>query len=328
MSTIFGVTTSPPSPGQGARHAGLDLARLVLSICVVLLHSGLFNALGRGAEFAFNNGIVRIAVPFFFLMAGFYFPKDTRAAFHIWLRRVLIIYLCWWVLYLPIMALYQPPVLSRVLLNTAFGFFHLWFLPALIGGGILLHLVRRYADRTLLLLAVSAVIIGAAIQYGENRMLDWPSGPERFDLLNITRNFLFLGFPFMAFGLLLSRRPDAFQMSVAKATWVLAAALVVLFAESALNLWLFPNGGFFDIYVSLILAGPALLIWAHLLPIWTTGRRLRDLSALIYFSHAMFLFPLRENFGLGALELTAAVLLLCFVTAPLFIFVSRKVPLL
>ncbi|GGL52975.1 acyltransferase family protein [Wenxinia marina] len=277
--------------GDGSRLAALDLARLVFAVVVVLAHGRLFEDVSTPLFAAFVNGPSRVVVPFFLIVSGYFFESGTRRGLRPWIGGIVRLYLVWSAIYLPLAVLIEPMPPDKTLFYLVTGYAHLWFLPALAGGGAVLWLVRGWRTWRLFVLALAAVLTGATVQYLLNYVVGTADLPHRNAWIALSRNFLFLGFPYLAFGYLLRRRP------VASGPWLwpaLAAACLVIAAETWVNYRALGLGGFFDITLGAIVTTPLLLI-ALLRWRGAPGAAwMAPLSAALYLVHPLVLYPLFE----------------------------------
>ncbi|MGI3183835.1 acyltransferase family protein [Nioella aestuarii] len=310
------------------RYGGIDVARLALALLVVLAHCATFQAVSPAAHFLFNNGLARIIVPFFLLTTGYFFDRQMAKGLGPWLWRVGRVYVIWTLIFLPYILFLQEVTPMRLILTALFGYFHLWYLPALIGGMVVLYLARNLSDWALMALAAGLFIVGGVIQYAENALLDFSTLSNHYDLLVITRNFLFYGFPYLALGTLLHRgrllansRPETRQ-------WMVAGAGLLLLAETWLAYLAFSPEGFFDLNFAAFLLTPILFVWARDLKIGNLPFDPRHLSMVIYLTHMLYLVPLRIFTGLETVQLTAVTLVLTLGLAPVWLKIARRVPIL
>ncbi|CUH62660.1 Fucose 4-O-acetylase [Thalassovita gelatinovora] len=319
------ATTSAPYSRQ--RHGGLDVVRLLLACIVVLAHASFFLTISPEAHYTVNNGVARLIVPFFFVMSGYFFEQQTRAGLWSWVRKVASYYLIWTAIYLPIILIYEDFSLLRLGFYAVFGYAHLWFLPALLGGGVMFHLLRNIGNRQLVILAVSLVAVGVALQYFEDITQDMEHLRYRHAHEAEVRNFLFMGFPFVALGVVIRRTRFA-EGELRARDWVLLGlGSIVLFAEIGFNYRYLPTKGIFELVFSAVVMAPLLFRFANALPLRVGGRKLRDLSSAIYFSHLLPLIPLRAGFDLSFGELALLALVLSFALAPLLLRLNRWLPL-
>ena len=153
MAASQELHTPPAGPAGSIRNGGIDAARLVLAVMVVMAHCASLQAISPAAHFYFNNGFARVIVPFFLLTTGYFFDRQMARGIGPWVWRVMRVYLGWTLVFLPFVLFYQEISLYRLAMTLVFGFFHLWYLPALVGGMILLYAARNLSDGILMTLA-------------------------------------------------------------------------------------------------------------------------------------------------------------------------------
>lgn len=310
------------------RYGGIDLARLVLALLVVFAHCATFQAVSPAAHFLFNNGLARIIVPFFLLTTGYFFDRQMAKGLGPWLWRVGRIYVIWTLIFLPYILLLQEVTPLRLLLTALFGYFHLWYLPALIGGMVLLYLARTLPDWVLMTLAAGLFVVGGAIQYAENALLDFATLSNHYDLLVITRNFLFYGFPYLALGVLIRRGRLLADLRPKMRVRMVVGAGLLLWAETWFEYMAFNPEGFFDLTFAAFPLTPILFVLVRDLRIDALPVDPRQMSMVIYLTHMLYLIPLRLFTGLEPLGLTAATLVLTLGLAPLWLKIARRIPIL
>ena len=199
------------------RNITLDYTKLFFSFLVIIIHNPIF------WEFRFFsnlivNGLCRIAVPCFFVLNGLYLGKviTNPDSFKKYIKRLLTFYFIWMLIYSPFYFLHFKDSLNiSILMNLTtllFGFWHLWYIIALIGGVAILYYLKKKNcnDMTLLWIAVVLFIIGWRIQkielfYPNNEGIIGGIIRSSFP----SRNFIFMGFPFVVIGYLISnlKRP-------------------------------------------------------------------------------------------------------------------------
>jgi len=165
----------PTNQSSRQRHLGLDLGRLVAAFFVVAIHAGP-GAEAPGFSGEIFNQAARFAVPFFFCISGFLFAKSCLhdpSIRTLWRYewRVLSLHLFWSIVYflnpsvtavqaIGLSASYRErwealiaDPLNLLLKGTAL---HLWFLPSLAMGLLILWLVNRRSP-------VPGVIVGVML---------------------------------------------------------------------------------------------------------------------------------------------------------------------
>ncbi|WP_082443364.1 MULTISPECIES: acyltransferase family protein [unclassified Sphingomonas] len=164
MSTAQALST-PEASASSALHSrvnGIDVFRFLAVVGVVFIHANNKTTFGTAFDLA-----SRFGVPFFFIVAGYFAGMKSDLSFfnavrHI-VQRILIPFAVWLVLYLVYFE-YRPPVLAEPLtvawvLMTGGPAFHLWFLPSLAFGTLMLVVLRRFCS--LPMLVGTAVVLYA-----------------------------------------------------------------------------------------------------------------------------------------------------------------------
>lgn len=127
---------------QKRQYDGLDYFRILAAFLVAAIHTSPFASLGGEADFVFTGVMARTAVPFFFMVTGYFLlpqylfghSMDRRPLVHS-LKKQLILYGMAVLLYLPV-NLYAGHF-EKVSVGGFFRmlfidgtFYHLWYLPA------------------------------------------------------------------------------------------------------------------------------------------------------------------------------------------------------
>ena len=123
-------------------YPGVNCFKLAAALFVIMIHTSPLTSFSAEADFVLTRIVARTAVPFFFMVTGFFvLPKalgDTGRGLH-YLRRIGLIYLASVLLYFPV-NLYAGHFrgvgaggfLKMLLIDGTF--YHLWYLPALLLG--------------------------------------------------------------------------------------------------------------------------------------------------------------------------------------------------
>lgn len=189
---------------------GIDTLKFLFSLVVVWIHTGVGNL----------GGLTPWAVPFFFLVSGFFlfgklFDEPDRAARSAktgaWWRKILRLYLLWSLIFLPFAIIgfandqLAPAKAAGVYLRNLllvgenYLSWPLWYLLGLLWAGAIIWLADklRLPFWVLCLLAVLLVLLP--------RILNLENNDLYVKLFKTTRNGLFLGFPVMVLGGLIRR---------------------------------------------------------------------------------------------------------------------------
>lgn len=282
------------------RIYSLDYLKTIFAILIVFAHTNWMQANMSPTIFVIGNGLMRMLVPLFCVIAGYFlYFAIQRGKTGRWLLRVLTLYLFWMALYYP---LWHGQITGLRSLGTVFlwGYLHLWFLSGLLVAGLtvvgLLALARRFAPRRqiwfILLPAALCALIGIALEYADLSGIASISA-QRY------RNGLFLCFPYVAIGYVLSRQvsrgvPVASRKRLALMS-VLGLGLLCLEA------WLVQawrgTGVMIEIPVMTYLAAPALYMLVLGVDVPPQPVDLGLVSASIYFLH-IWAFELGYLLGL------------------------------
>jgi serine/alanine racemase len=209
------------------QYGAVQYMRVIAALLVVAVHTGPLLSWGEDADFWLTGALARLAVPFFFMASGFFFFRkvsgNADADFPLllgYLRKVALIYVAAILIYLPFNAykgdfkgeLSAAGAVRDLLVDGTF--YHLWYLPALIFGMVIVYALYR-------LLPLWAVGAAAALlyaigllgdsYYGFSSEIPALNGLYEFLLqwMDYTRNGFFFAPPFLVLGLLAARREQA-----------------------------------------------------------------------------------------------------------------------
>ncbi|MGN0430873.1 MAG: acyltransferase family protein [Lachnospiraceae bacterium] len=219
---------------KSERVSRIDNFKWIAALLVAANHTSPLESINATADFLLTRVAARLAVPFFFMVTG-YFVLSSKGVLHS-IRKTVILYLEATILYLPIQ-LYKfvqginkeavqeaaeaaqqlgtteavqgaagMEIIGNVLKATFFDgtYYHLWYLPAVILGiGIVILLLKYIPGQAM---AVAAILYGAGLlgdsYYGAvagipllKRMYD-----GLFTVFSYTRNGLFMAPLFLLLG--------------------------------------------------------------------------------------------------------------------------------
>jgi surface polysaccharide O-acyltransferase-like enzyme len=173
IATQHSTPRSTPEPVPQTRDGGIDAFRFLMAMGVIVGHvlSLLPNPVGQPwgmpAWAVPIDAVLRSAVPFFFIVSGYFFRYDrgfARTVRYVGLR-ILPIYGLWMLVYFALGFLRPNPVPFRLLMLAEGGYgYHLWFLPALAFGLVTVSASvaiggRRLAAAVVVLLALLGPIL-------------------------------------------------------------------------------------------------------------------------------------------------------------------------
>ena len=299
-----------------ANNFSLDHFKVLLAFMVVGIHCGLFSESMPAVSFVLNQGIFRVAVPFFFMVSGFYFcDVVARGQVYAWFKRVFIMYALWMIVYAPYwFELDQVSVyhIARLLHTCLFGYFHLWYLSALLGAALLILLVRDFPLRCSVITATCMLLGCVTFEYLGNFHVF--HGRDVDDLFNKTwlyKNFLFIGFPFFLMGYVVNSRKIVEKFRNAFFINVFVFALVFMFAEISVNYKFVSVGETFDMLYSLVVVVPSMFLLVMKNNSSVRSKEVSLYSVAIYLIHPLFVVWL----GLFVFNSLVTMFLVVFCTA-------------
>lgn len=316
-------------------NGGLDALKVALSCMVAIGHSGLFGGSVTQLGYSINSGLFRITVPVFFLISGYYIYHSLQrnpGSIKIWARRAAMLYAFWMIVYLPFYVTADTfdgfKGLVTFIKYWVVGFFHLWYVISMIGGGILIYLLRNQSNRTLIFLTVVLYLTGATLQY-IRAYYEIPIPLLQHINANdyVGRNFLFVAFPLMTIGFLMARNRIEEKVTTGQVLFLLIFGCAAVLGEATLNYHL-QEGAVrrlsFDCMLSIIIAAPALFLLPLRHVIAGRSQIPAKVSAAIYYIHPFILLTLMA-FGREESTSTAMiVLLLSLPASALLIIASRR----
>lgn len=272
------------------RNITLDIVRVVLALIVVAIHGGFLADIDPLASFLTIHGLFRVVVPIFFLISGYYFHstlKKQRASG--WLKHILILYIVWMLIYLPQWFSISEDALETLLDNLqklVFGYFHLWYLAALVGAAALLTAISRWQSVSIARLAGGLALAGLGLQYGGLYGAFGDGELARFLGFSWTfRNFLFFAFPFFVLGFLICEVEQSIKLSRPLLAVLALFGGIGMVVEAWLSYRSFGSEGILDIFFAQYLLVPALFLLALRTPHYVKTAGLASVSTGIYLIH-------------------------------------------
>ncbi|MCW5198872.1 acyltransferase family protein, partial [Desulfobulbus sp. F3] len=245
------------------RNVALDVLKLILSFMVVGIHTSFLSDKNALLGYACANGLFRIAVPIFFLINGFYFlPIIEKNSFSYWLKRVVLVYLFWTVVYMYFWfrphSFFSAEAVKIFFFSIFIGHDHLWYMPALILAASMLFYLRKLKNAHLAMFILCAFLIGVVTQYMRNFYFSYPGSFVNYDYFH--RNFIFFAFPFLAAGYLINKLQVHEKIQLRFIIMISTLGLLLLICESTWNYLQEITEGGFDNFIGTALAAPAIFI--------------------------------------------------------------------
>lgn len=278
----------------------LDLFKFLMAILVIAIHTDPLEGVTSPILKAFFHSATCCAVPFFFLAAGFllalklkwpYMDNDSLSAILRYQKKMVKYYLMWSVIYLPLACLdYIDSEISvtkavvlyirgLVCIGEHYNSWILWYLLSCIYALLAIFLCLKRKMSPYMICVLGTISLGVAmflnfIVGAESLPSYMPEKFQKFIVVTIGSGRLFLGFFYMAFGMLLAK----YQMLCKKYSVLLLALsffLSVLFNDSVLKM-------LFTAFCSITLFMTVLNIRLNVMFPFTL---LRKISTDMYFWH-------------------------------------------
>lgn len=283
------------------RSGMIDVLRLVFAILVVIIHTSALQSIGEGAWVATSLGISRIAVPFFFVVSGYYYfrnckntnePKKT-------LKKLIKLYLKWvlieFVILLPgfIFMLKEDPfhIIRIIFVMGVTG--SLWYIASLIYAiAISSYFFKRDKLLPLIIIGGALYLFGVTGDaYGglfTNTFLE--NGINAYKYIfampqtGINASLLFVTIGALIYKYDLKNKvKNVGVLSVLGIVALLVEAFVLYYNKISID---------YNMYLSLIVVAPIIFIWALNSKVKfkeSTMKLCRELSLGIYCSHQIIM---------------------------------------
>lgn len=205
------------------KNQGIEQFRVLLAMMVVAIHCLPLHRLWPDGDILITLTLLRIAVPFFFMISGYYVFSDLAtqnsypARQRVWhfIKKQLQVYLIATLLFLPLawysgmLGLNMPlgTFIQTLLVNGIL--YHLWYFPAIITGSLLvMGLLVRFSFKQVFFMAIGLYVIGLGGDSWSGLAAQTPLASFYsliFQLLAGTRNGIFFAPLFLLLGVLARR---------------------------------------------------------------------------------------------------------------------------
>lgn len=269
----------------------LDRFRLLAAVLVVCIHTGPLASYSGPADFWLCRVFARIAVPFFFMVSGYFLAADGWRNTGRFLKKSLLAYGAAVLLYLPLNFYnggYAPLEWVKKLLADG-TLYHLWYFPAVILGAVLARSLARLGTPAALGIAGALYLAGLGGDSYYGLALRFPAAAGfyggMFRIVSYSRNGLF----FAPLFLLLGAAGKRWSAPASASGFALSLALM-----SAEGFWLRSLG--WQRHDSMYLFLPLCMAFLFSLLLGLnqgTDRRARRLSALVYLLHPLVIVLVR-----------------------------------
>lgn len=312
-----------------SRNILLDILKIIAALFVIGTHCGFLFEYSQVASQTITNGIFRIAVPFFFCINGFFlFNVFKNDRIQTWLKRVGILYLIWMLIYTYFWVYLNDFNLLKIIPTVLFGFNHLWYLAALLLGGLVLYQLRNASNTILIVGTFILFLIGISIQYlGQLHVFSEQTTLDK--LINyppLHRNFLLFALPLLSIGYVIRRTNLHTKLSKQFVKQLLIISLILLVAENLITYYFVTGEAILNTYLSYSFLAPTLLIAAFTFKITSNlnSKLLSSYSIALYLIHPLIIFLILRFFELDSTPLTFVTIILSGIASYLLILLNKK----
>ena len=133
-----------------AKSPALDRFRIAAAVLVAAIHTSPLTTYTADGDFFLTRVLARLAVPFFFLVTGYFLSRSEWNSLPRFLKKTGLLYLAAMLFYLPL-NLYSrnlsgwQNIVRGILFDGTF--YHLWYFPAVLLGSLLAFLLSRKGPR-------------------------------------------------------------------------------------------------------------------------------------------------------------------------------------
>ena len=285
---------------QTGGYPALDAFRLIAAILVIAIHTSPLSDISSTADFILTRIIARIAVPFFFMISGFFLFKDgtDKEMLKKFLKSTAVLYAVSIILYLPV-NIYSgyfstDMLLPNIIKDLVFDgtFYHLWYLPAALSGGFIAWLlIDKLGSKKAAVIALALYVIGLLGDSYYGLTAQVPALKciygHMFEIFDYTRNGLFFAPIFFVAGALAQN----IRISRLKSALIACGAFALMLFEGLLL-----HRAQYQRHDSMYIMLVPCVLFLFLLFMSVRGKRfklLRDMSVYIYILHPMVIIALR-----------------------------------
>jgi len=282
---------------KSQNYPWIDRVKYLVSFLVLIIHFRPLSDYNPIVDFSSAQIVARIAVPFFFISAGYFIGVNGLEKNVVMksIKKNFKLYCVWSAIYLPFYILIYRAQYPNFLLNfTVLGvYFHLWFIPALIFSLIALYYLSKFLKPlTITLIAFIFFVIGVFgdAYYGVLSNGLFLDGMNKYlEIFTTTRNGLFFGLLFVSLGYLIQKTDITSKINV-KVAWIgFIVSYLLMFVEMGL-LMTYTKPFEYNMYFSIIPTTFFLLTICLKYPSDDKSIDLRNKATLIYFSHFIVYF--------------------------------------
>ena len=281
----------------------IDKMRIVAAIFVIAIHISPFVQLSFSTDLFVTRIIGRLAVPFFFIVTGYFLFIDGYPSINK-IKKTIFYLIKWYalsmIIYIPIM-IYNDYFLQKHLITHLIKdilidgtFYHLWYFPATVTGLIIVLCIKKcFSTRVCLIFATGLYIVGLCgdAYYGFasqvpflKMLLEW-----LFQFMEYTRNGFFFTPIYLIIGVLMSEQKYRLKLSINISFFIMSFILMTIEAFMLHDMNICRHD---SMYVCL----PIVSYFLFTLLIRRRGGRyqmFKDVSLFVYIFHPMMIIAIR-----------------------------------
>ncbi|MDU2670897.1 MAG: acyltransferase [Clostridium sp.] len=287
-------------------YPGIDLFRVIAVILVVMNHTYPLAGINETADFVLARIIARVAVPFFFMVSGYFIlpsiigeNKDYTTVIRN-VKKLVKLYIIATLIYLPI-GIYSGNIgvnigvvgaLKELLFNGTF--YHLWYLPgAIIGILIVSMLLKRFNQKQVFMISLGLYIVGL---FGDSYYKIAESIPVIKELYNLifnffdyTRNGIFFSPLFFILGAIIANDKRKPKKKIMMYGFIITLSLMIV---EGLILNKFQIQRHSSMYILLL---PVMYFLFQWILLWKNRsfKILRNISMIVYIIHPLVIILIR-----------------------------------
>ncbi len=300
---------------SSSRNCSIDLFRYFCALLVVNIHANPFLDISEFADTIAVEYVSRIAVPFFFLVAGHFYSQKLHSGerpFKGYERKLLKVYLFWSTIYavrLIVVNLQQHTFTKDTVIIILKGYLykgvseHLWFFPSLMVAVAVLTLAHRLKKEKLLLCIGILLFFLACfgMSYYYVACSNIPVLDKLFidDKLRYVHRLCVFGISFVALGNATYRHRETLTATPKALVTTATVAFLVLFEceKVAVTAFELQEGLLYTFMLFPLMLAIFVMLLQHPLQQFAVGAKYaRNAASFIYYIHPLFIFLFRHFF--------------------------------
>lgn len=223
----------------GSRIESWDAFKWLAAFLVVAIHTSPLESIWPYGDFLLTRIIARLAVPFFFMLTGYFTVQVKKTE-----KKLLLLYLGVTCLYLPVQIYKymggETFTAGRILKDIFFDgtFYHLWYLPACMLGLVLMTLFLKCGKENAVAISILLYVIGLLgdSYFGLVRLSPVLSKvyDGMFTCFSYTRNGIFMAPLFLLLGRLFREQEKKGKLNKEKEIILFLCSFVLMIQEALL----------------------------------------------------------------------------------------------